>query len=98
MELQKLKTWLGRTLRLGKDSLQEADDRVTKDPVCGMEIDRAVKEAVDEAFGKAVGILKASRTTLENGAQALLQKETLVEEDLQKLVAVSGAREVAAVS
>lgn len=60
------------------------------------EIDRAVKQAVDEAFDKAVGILKASRKTLEEGAQALLQKETLVEEDLQQLVAAPGGREVAA--
>ncbi len=41
MELQKLKTWLGRTLGFGKDSLQEADGSVTKDPVCGMEVEPA---------------------------------------------------------
>ncbi|MGB5080362.1 MAG: ATP-dependent zinc metalloprotease FtsH [Burkholderiales bacterium] len=49
------------------------------------EIDRAVRETVDKAFRKAVGILEERRTTLEEGALALLQKETLVEEDLRRL-------------
>jgi cell division protease FtsH len=53
------------------------------------EIDRAVRETVDKAFRKAVGILEGQRKTLEQGAQTLLQKETMTEEDLQRLV---GAR------
>jgi cell division protease FtsH len=53
------------------------------------EIDRAVRETVDKAFKKAVGILEGRRKTLEEGALMLLQKETMTEEDLRRLV---GAR------
>jgi len=49
------------------------------------EIDRAVREVIDAAFRKAVGILDKRRSTLEEGAQMLLQRETLVEEDLRRL-------------
>jgi cell division protease FtsH len=51
------------------------------------EIDTAVKDLVDRAFAKAVTILTDRRETLEQGAQILLQKETLVEEDLRALQA-----------
>jgi cell division protease FtsH len=51
------------------------------------EIDRAVREVIDTAFRKAVGILDKRRGTLEEGAQMLLQRETLVEEDLRRLAA-----------
>jgi cell division protease FtsH len=51
------------------------------------EIDTAVKDLVDRAFAKAVRILTDRRETLERGAQILLQKETLVEEDLHALQA-----------
>jgi cell division protease FtsH len=54
------------------------------------EIDRAVRETVDKAFRKAVGILEGRRQTLEQGAQVLLQKETMTEEDLQRLVGARG--------
>ncbi len=50
------------------------------------EIDRAVREIVDFAFQRSIAVLKQRRKTLEDGAQALLQKETLVEEDLARLV------------
>jgi cell division protease FtsH len=56
------------------------------------EIDRAVREIVDEAFERALGILKERRRTLEDGAQALLAKETLVEEDLMRLVGGAAPR------
>ena len=56
------------------------------------EIDRAVRETVDKAFRKAVGILESRRKTLEEGAQLLLQNETLVEEDLQRLVGARSPR------
>lgn len=45
----------------------------------------------DEAFGKALGILKEGRAVLEESAQALLQKETLIEDDLRQLLAVPEA-------
>jgi len=47
------------------------------------EIDTAVREMVKSAFEQAVGILNQHRSALERGAKALLQKETLVEEDLE---------------
>jgi cell division protease FtsH len=46
-----------------------------------------VKELVERAFARAVGILTDRRATLERGAQLLLQKETLTEEDLRTLEA-----------
>jgi cell division protease FtsH len=49
------------------------------------EIDCAVREIVDQAFDKAVGLLERHRSTLERGAQLLLEKETLNEEDLKAL-------------
>jgi len=55
------------------------------------EIDRAVRETVDKAFRKAVDILEARRKVLETGAQSLLEKETLVEEDLVRLAGAPAA-------
>ena len=47
------------------------------------EIDNAVREIVKSAFERAVAILKQHRALLDRGAKALLQKETLVEEELE---------------
>jgi cell division protease FtsH len=47
------------------------------------EIDRAVRTIVERAFHKATGILNRERDQLDRGAQLLLQKETLSEEDLR---------------
>jgi cell division protease FtsH len=47
------------------------------------EIDSAVRRIVANAFEKATGILRQKRDLLDRGAQLLLQKETLVEEDLK---------------
>ena len=60
------------------------------------EIDAAVKALVDRAFAKAVRILTDKRATLERGAQLLLQKETLEEEDLNALQATLPAPVAAA--
>jgi len=51
------------------------------------EIDEAVKGIVDAAFARALAILKAKRAILDRGARLLLEKETLVEEDLRALMA-----------
>jgi cell division protease FtsH len=55
------------------------------------EIDAAVKGLVDRAFAKAVQILNDRRPVLERGAQLLLQKETLNEDDLRALQAAAAA-------
>ncbi len=49
------------------------------------EIDRAVRESVDEAFDKSVALLKDKRPILEEGARRLLHKETLAEDELRQL-------------
>jgi cell division protease FtsH len=59
------------------------------------EIDTAVKDIVDRAFTKAVKILTERRPTLERGAQLLLQKETLSEEDLRELQGPAAAARAA---
>jgi len=59
------------------------------------EIDTAVKDIVERAFARAVGILTDRRATLERGAQLLLQKETLTEEDLRELEGPAAAARAA---
>jgi cell division protease FtsH len=49
------------------------------------EIDCAVREIVKHAFDKALAILTARRALLEKSAAALLQKETLGEDDLAQI-------------
>ena len=49
------------------------------------EIDIAVRDIVDKAYAKALGILKRERGALERWAQKLLDKETLLEADLEEL-------------
>jgi cell division protease FtsH len=49
------------------------------------EIDIAVRQIVDRVYEKALGILQRERATLERWAQKLLEKETLVEADLEEL-------------
>jgi cell division protease FtsH len=61
------------------------------------EIDVAVREIVDRAYAKALGILKRERAALERWSQKLLEKETLVEADLDELrVAVAPETRAAA--
>src|SRR6185503_15194104 len=49
------------------------------------EIDVAVREIVKGAYDKALGILSKEKKLLENWAQRLLEKETLVEAELDEL-------------
>jgi cell division protease FtsH len=49
------------------------------------EIDVAVREIVDKAYAKALGILRRERSALERWSQKLLDKETLLEADLEEL-------------
>ncbi len=51
------------------------------------EIDCAVREIVEEAFRKALGILERNRGVLEKGSRLLLEKETLGENELETLFA-----------
>jgi cell division protease FtsH len=64
------------------------------------EIDRAVKAFIDEAFRKAHHVLSLNRRVLDLGAERLLEKETLNEDELKALanevhrVAGSGPRAI----
>jgi cell division protease FtsH len=53
-------------------------------------IDDAVRELIDAAFGKAVGLLNERHKTLEKAAQELLAKETLTGEELTALFGGEG--------
>ena len=76
------RTMLGEPMPFGAErSYSEATAR---------EIDCAVRTMVDETFKRAVNLLSERRTTLEAGAQRLLEKETLSEQDLRELL--SGAQ------
>jgi len=48
------------------------------------EIDVAVREIVKAAYDKVLSILIRQRTVLERGAQRLLEKETLAEDELDE--------------
>jgi cell division protease FtsH len=50
------------------------------------EIDTAVRRIVGAAFDKALSTLQSRRDVLEVSARALLQKETLDEQELRRLV------------
>jgi cell division protease FtsH len=49
------------------------------------EVDVAVRDIVNDAFEHAVGLLTQHRDALERGAQLLLEKETLLGEELPEL-------------
>jgi cell division protease FtsH len=53
----------------------------------GREIECAVRGLVEEAFTRATAILSRNRAALEDGAQRLLEKETLTETELPAVVA-----------
>jgi cell division protease FtsH len=53
----------------------------------GREIECAVRGLVEEAFTRALAILTRNRAALEDGAQRLLVKETLTEQELPAVVA-----------
>jgi cell division protease FtsH len=55
------------------------------------EIDLAVREIVSTAYDKALAILARERPVLERGAELLLQKETLLGEELSELRRTMGA-------
>lgn len=50
------------------------------------EIDCAVRDILDAAYAKALGVLTRRRADLEKGAAALLEKETLTEDELTAVV------------
>lgn len=50
------------------------------------EIDIEIRRIIENAFEKAVSIIDSQRERLQQGAQLLLQKETLSEEDLINLM------------
>ncbi len=56
------------------------------------EIDLATRALVESALAKALDILNRSRAQLERGAQLLLERETLSEQDLKALLAQPPAR------
>jgi cell division protease FtsH len=51
------------------------------------EIDRAIRDIIEQAFVRARGILERNRALLEEGAGLLLEKETLSEQELEPLFA-----------
>ncbi len=55
------------------------------------EIDLATRALVEAALAKALAILTRKRAQLERGAQLLLERETLTEQDLKALVAPAPA-------
>lgn len=50
-----------------------------------MDIDDAVKELIHQAFERAIGILEKNEFALHAGAELLLQKETISEEELNSI-------------
>jgi cell division protease FtsH len=91
-------TRFGMVEKLGQVTFEEAPNNFlgTPGPSYGQErkyseetareIDTAVRDIVQQAFDKALGILRSRRAILERTAQKLLEKETLTEADLKALV------------
>jgi cell division protease FtsH len=61
------------------------------------EIDLAARKLVDAAFQKSFRILTERRSALERGAQLLLQKETLGDDELKELLAAPRQKGVPAI-
>lgn len=59
------------------------------------QIDSAVRDLVNKALDRAISILSDYRSNLEAGAQLLLSKETLMHDDLLKLLAAPIAEALA---
>jgi len=55
-------------------------------PEMAAKVDQAVKKIIDEGYKKAVEILRKSRKKLDKVAEALLEKETLEQEEFERLV------------
>ena len=68
------------------DALPVASERTYSEETA-REIDSSVRAIIDRTFQRAVGILNDRRATLERGASALLEKETLNEQELKALLA-----------
>lgn len=89
-------TRYGMTQALGQVVLEHQRTTFLGDQQVGMrdrdyseetarEIDITVRKLIDEAFRRAEAILEARRSTLEEGVQLLLEKETLTPEDFPPL-------------
>jgi cell division protease FtsH len=50
------------------------------------EIDCAVRQLVEAAFQKASELLRLRQSVLEEGSRLLLERETLAEDDIRKLM------------
>jgi len=55
-------------------------------PEMAAKVDQAVKKIIDDGYKKATEILKKSRKKLDKVAEALLEKETLEQEEFERLV------------
>jgi len=55
------------------------------------EIDRAVRDMIEQTFKRTVDLLAARRNVLEAGAKQLLEKETITEKELQVLLQTAPA-------
>ena len=55
-------------------------------PEMAAKVDQAVKKIIDDGYKKAIEILKKSRKKLDKVAEALLEKETLEQEEFERLV------------
>lgn len=58
-----------------------------------MDIDDAVKELIHQAFERAIGILEKNEFALHAGAELLLQKETISEEELNSIFKSTTSRD-----
>jgi len=75
---------------LGEDALAHYGEREFSEETA-REIDCAVRELIDAAYESALAVLRRNRRALEQGAQLLLEKETLTREELPALSEVKQA-------
>ncbi|ELR97496.1 ATP-dependent zinc metalloprotease FtsH [Gloeocapsa sp. PCC 73106] len=73
-----------------KNSARFLEDSASRRPISeevAVEIDRQVKHLIDEAYAKALAILKLNRDLLESTTQVLLEQEVLQGDELQAILA-----------
>jgi len=75
---------------------QPAGDMVEVSDQTQREIDLAIKTRVEVAFSRATELLEAHREELDTGAELLLSKETLTDQDFPPIRPISERRESAA--
>ena len=85
-----------RTSYLGENALQTTPRDYSE--ATAREVDKAVRNLVDEAYKKAIATLKKRQKELKKGAELLLEHETLTPDEFPALKQQTSSRKIARAS